>query len=56
MTPADRLLLHEIATGLDSARREGADIDQPEGSRRIWLSDTVATKVAAYLRRIAVNS
>ena len=40
----------EIADALDGAPRQGADKDQPEGSRYVIVSDTLLTTLARDLR------
>jgi hypothetical protein len=40
----------EIADALERAPRQGADNDQPEGSRFAVFSDTVLNKMARELR------
>jgi hypothetical protein len=42
-----------MAEGLDNSSRLGAEKDEPEGSRWIQLSDTLAREFAADLREIA---
>jgi hypothetical protein len=41
----------QVADALDRAERVGAPTDEPEGARRVWLSDTLARQIAAALRR-----
>jgi len=43
-------LAHSFAVSWD---REGAAEDQPEGARRIWMSDTLAKQIADRLQAIA---
>ena len=45
--------LVSLADALDEARRFGADLDKPEGSRWVQLSDSLAREVAERLRTIA---
>lgn len=44
--------LREVATLLKTAPRSGADIDSPEGSRYVVLSDTLANQITAQLEEI----
>ena len=44
-----RLTLEDIISGLNSAPREGAAKDRPEGSRYIRISDTLANEIAESL-------
>lgn len=41
----------DVADALDSAKRMGADVDEPEGERYIQLSDTLARELAGRLRQ-----
>jgi hypothetical protein len=43
--------LRDIADGLDKAERQGANKDDPEGSRFIILSDTLAKIMSEAIRR-----
>jgi hypothetical protein len=45
--------LEEMAKGFRDADRLGADVDTPEGSRTVVVSDTLADKLAVNLERIA---
>jgi len=47
--------LLEIAEGLKTAGRFGADKDVPEGARRIQISDTAAVGLEQYLRELAAD-
>jgi hypothetical protein len=44
--------LGSFADALDACERFGTDVDRPEGSRFITMSDTMATALAAELREI----
>ncbi len=44
----------ELASALDRAERVGADQDQPEGTRWVRLSDTLAKSIAERLRSLAM--
>ena len=45
----------EIADALERAPRQGADKDQPEGSRYAVFSDTALNKMARELRLAAAD-
>lgn len=47
--------LLRLADALDNAVRVGEGPDEPEGTVRIWFSDTLARQIAARLRGIAGN-
>jgi len=49
------MTIPEIADALERAPRQGADKDQPEGSRFVVFSDTVLDKMARELRLAAVD-
>jgi len=46
------MTLAETAEALETASRQGAAEDRPEGARFIVMSDTLATEIAAAIRRI----
>jgi hypothetical protein len=51
--PAKHLLLM-LAKGIDDAKRQGNDVDIPEGATFITLSDTLARQISRHLRDIAM--
>lgn len=38
--------LMQLASELNAAQREGADVDEPEGARYVQMSDTLARKIS----------
>lgn len=42
--------LDEIADALDAMPREGAEADDPEGVRRVCISDTLLKAIASRIR------
>lgn len=46
-------LLEELAESFDEAAREGTTDDNPEGSRYITISHTLAVQISNLLRRAA---
>ncbi len=48
--------LTQIADALDKAKREGQEYDDPEGTRYITMSDTLAKNIAEQLRFIGKNT
>jgi hypothetical protein len=49
----DALYLMMLAEELDRAERHGAIRDEPEGTRYVLISDTLARRLANDLRRVA---
>ena len=49
MMPQERL--ERVADALDQAVRQGAAEDNPEGTRYIVISDTLAKKMASDIRK-----
>jgi hypothetical protein len=47
--------LKEIAANLREAPRQGADMDVPEGSRFLIVSDTLANQLADILDAVSTN-
>jgi hypothetical protein len=45
--------IESIALALDQATRYGADVDTPEGTRWIIMSDTLAKRLSTALREMA---
>jgi len=45
------LSLTEIIEGLENADRIGSEVDRPEGSRCIQISDTLAREIIATLKK-----
>ena len=52
-TITEQEYLIQLAQSLDTATRLGDGIDDPEGSRYIQVSDTLARVIANHLRKIA---
>ena len=48
----DRLKLIAISEGLLNAKREGNQVDIPEGSKYIVMSDTLAKNIGNFLKEI----
>ena len=44
------MTIREIADGLDKTPRQGAAVDDPEGSRFVLLSDTFLRRITRDLR------
>ncbi len=49
----DRAYLIDLAKAIDQVPRQGLDKDDPEGSKVIVVSDTLARKISDKLRDIA---
>ena len=49
----DRQFLEMLARNLDGMKREGAAMDQPEGTRYVKFSDTLVRQMAEAFRGIA---
>jgi hypothetical protein len=47
--------IRDIADALDSAPRQGAAVDDPEGSRHVVFSDTALQKLTRELRLAAAE-
>jgi hypothetical protein len=51
LSPQD--YLGQLARELDRAPRQGQPVDDPEGTRFVTLSDTLAQEIAHQLREVA---
>ena len=49
---SDDAVLKKISELLDNAKRYGTEKDEPEGSRYIQISDTLARQLSEDLKRI----
>lgn len=49
----DRKYLEGLADSFDAVGRQGAEVDDPEGSRFVVASDTLVKRIAEKLREIA---
>jgi hypothetical protein len=49
----DKAYLVDLASAIDAVPRQGLDKDDPEGSRVIVVSDTLARKISDKLREIS---
>jgi len=49
------MTVREIADALERAPRQGAAVDEPEGSRFVVISDTALTKLTRELRLAAAD-
>lgn len=49
------MIAYELIELFEAAPRLGAETDMPEGARYIQISDTLAKRIAASLRKLAAD-